>query len=133
VEKIPLYFYVPMFPWKEFFDGMDQKIQKHKEEMARSGKFKKPRRKEWRKEKEEIFYVGGGSHTRVFSIGWEHLRATLPQENPLVWGPPLQQKTHPPPHPQCKDSHNHPKCRVLLVAETRPSGRVGGGVPIPDS
>jgi hypothetical protein len=33
----------------------------------------------------------------VFSIGWEHPRAILPQENPLVWGPPLQQKTHPPP------------------------------------
>jgi hypothetical protein len=55
VEKIPLYFYVPMLPWKDFLMRWIRKIQKHKEEMARSGKFKKPRRKEWRKEKEEIF------------------------------------------------------------------------------
>jgi hypothetical protein len=28
----------------------------------------------------------------VFSIDWEHPHATLPQENTLVWEPPLQQK-----------------------------------------
>jgi hypothetical protein len=47
-----------MFSWKDFFDGMDQrkfKIQKHKEERDTPGKFKKTRRKEWRREKEEIF------------------------------------------------------------------------------
>ncbi len=66
MREIPLYFYVPIFPWKRFFDGTDQensktllmgqirKIQKHKEERDRSGKFEKTRRKERRKEKEEI-------------------------------------------------------------------------------
>jgi hypothetical protein len=34
--------------------GQMRKIQKHKEERDRSGKFKKTRRKECRKEKEEI-------------------------------------------------------------------------------
>jgi hypothetical protein len=36
---------------------------------------KNTRRKEWRKEKEENFYIRGGSYTCVFSIGQEHLRA----------------------------------------------------------
>jgi hypothetical protein len=35
--------------------GWIRKIQKHREERDRSGKFKKTRRKEWRKENEEIF------------------------------------------------------------------------------
>jgi hypothetical protein len=39
--------YVPM---ERFFDGRIMKTRKHK-----SGKFKKTSRKEWRKEKEEIF------------------------------------------------------------------------------
>jgi hypothetical protein len=55
VGEIPLYFYVPAFPRKDFLMGWIRKIQKHKEERDRSGKFKKTRRKEWRKEKEEIF------------------------------------------------------------------------------
>jgi hypothetical protein len=55
VGEISLYFYVPMFPWKDFLMGWIRKIQKHKEEKDRSGKFKKTRRKEWMKEKEEIF------------------------------------------------------------------------------
>jgi hypothetical protein len=46
VEKIPLYFYVPMLPWKDFLMRWIRKIQKHKEEMARSGKFRKTRKKE---------------------------------------------------------------------------------------
>jgi hypothetical protein len=50
--------------------------------------------------KRRDFYIGGGSHTRVFSIGWEHLRATLPQENPLVWGTsPTAENTPPSPPP----------------------------------
>jgi hypothetical protein len=53
-----------------------RKIQKHKQEMERSGKFKKTRRKEWMKEKEKELHVHGGSHTGVFSIGWEHPQAT---------------------------------------------------------
>ncbi len=55
VGEIPLYFYLPMFPWKDFLTGWIKKIQKHKEERDRSRKFKKTRRKEWRKEREEIF------------------------------------------------------------------------------
>jgi hypothetical protein len=39
-----------MFPWKDFLMGQIRKIQKHKEERDRSGKFKKTR-----KEKGEIF------------------------------------------------------------------------------
>jgi hypothetical protein len=44
-----------MIPWKDFLMGCIKKIKKHKEERDRSGKFKKTRRKEWRKEREEIF------------------------------------------------------------------------------
>ncbi len=44
----------PMFPWKDFLMGWITKIEKQKEEMDKSEKFKKTRRKEWRKEKEEI-------------------------------------------------------------------------------
>jgi hypothetical protein len=43
-----------MFPWKDFLMGWIRKLQKHKER-DRSGKKFKTRRKEWRKEKEEIF------------------------------------------------------------------------------
>jgi hypothetical protein len=56
--------------------GWIRKIQKHNEKRDRPGKFEKTRRKEWRKEKQEIY--------RPY--------ATLPQENPLVWEPPPQQK-----------------------------------------
>ncbi len=85
--EILLYFYVPMFPGKDFLMGQIRKIKKHEEERDRSGKKFKTRRKEWRKEKERVLfsYIHGGSHTRVFSIGWERPRATLDQENPLVW------------------------------------------------
>jgi hypothetical protein len=43
-----------MFLWKDFLMARIRKIQKHKER-DRSGKSKKTRRKEWRKEKKEIF------------------------------------------------------------------------------
>jgi hypothetical protein len=55
VREILLYFYVPMFPWKDFLMGRIRKNKKHKEERHRSGKFKKTRRKEWRKERKDIF------------------------------------------------------------------------------
>jgi len=55
VGEIPLYFYISMFPWKDFLMRQIKKAQKHKEERNRSGKNLKTRRKEWRKEKEEIF------------------------------------------------------------------------------
>jgi hypothetical protein len=70
VGEFPLYFYIPMFPWKDFLMGWIRKIQKYKGGKGQIRKFqkKKTRRKEWRKEKEEFFYIHGGSHTRVFSI-----------------------------------------------------------------
>jgi hypothetical protein len=46
--------YISPFPWKDFLMRRIRKIEKHKEERDRSGKFKKARWKEWRKEKEEI-------------------------------------------------------------------------------
>jgi hypothetical protein len=66
--EITLYFYVPMFPWKDFFDGKDWENTKNtRRKGTDTGKFKRTRRKEWRKEKEEIFYIRGGSHT-VFLV-----------------------------------------------------------------
>jgi hypothetical protein len=49
--------YIFTFPCsvERVFDGMEQENSKHKEETDGSGKFKRTRRKEWRKEKEEIF------------------------------------------------------------------------------
>jgi hypothetical protein len=53
---------------ERFFDGMDQENSKTQVGKGQIRKFrKKTRRKEWRKEKEEIFYIHGGSHTRVCS------------------------------------------------------------------
>jgi len=56
VGEILLYFYVPMFPWKDFLMGRIRKIQKHKEERDRSGKkFKnKKERMEERKKRDLI-------------------------------------------------------------------------------
>jgi hypothetical protein len=68
----PVIFLCSHVPRRRFFDGTDQensktrgkgqsrKIQKHKKERDRSGKFKKTRRKEWRKEKEEIATTSHG-------------------------------------------------------------------------
>jgi hypothetical protein len=53
---------------ERFFDGKDQenlKTQGGKGEIRKIPK-KKTRRKEWRKEKEENFYIRGGSHTGVW-------------------------------------------------------------------
>jgi hypothetical protein len=72
----------PMFPWKDFLMGWIRKIQKHKKERDRSGNFRKTRRKEWRKEKEEIFYIHGGSHTRVCSPSIENTLRLPPSCNP---------------------------------------------------
>jgi hypothetical protein len=54
--EISLYFYVPMVvvPWKDFWTGGIKKIPRHKEERDRSGRLEKTRRKEWKKEKEEM-------------------------------------------------------------------------------
>jgi hypothetical protein len=55
---IPLYFYVPMFPWKDFLMGWNQinsKTQGGKGQIRKIQKNKKERKKALRKEKEEIF------------------------------------------------------------------------------
>jgi hypothetical protein len=63
-----------VFPQKDFgWDGSG----KFKNKMRKwTTDHKKTRRKEWRKEKQEIYRP----------------HATLPQDGPLVWEPPLQQK-----------------------------------------
>jgi hypothetical protein len=80
--------YISTFPWKEFLMGQIRKIQKHKEERHRSGKFKKTTWKEWRKEKGEIFtfvevlmLMCSASVDNTKGYG---PHATLPQENPLI-------------------------------------------------
>ncbi len=78
VGEIPLYFYVPMFPWKDFLMGRIKEIQKHKEKRDKLGKFKKTRKKEWRGKKKD-FYIHEGSHTHVFSINRE-----CPWDNALM-------------------------------------------------
>jgi hypothetical protein len=57
--EILLYFYVPMFPWKDFLMRQIRKIQKHKGGNGTDQEFfkKNKKEKEWRKEKEEIFHV----------------------------------------------------------------------------
>ncbi len=52
--EIPLYFLCSHVPMERFFDGTDQENSKTQGGKDRSGKFKKTRRKEWRKEKVEI-------------------------------------------------------------------------------
>ncbi len=54
VVEIPLYFYVPMFPWKYFLIGWIMKIQKHKEERDKSEKFKKQEGKNGGKKKKRL-------------------------------------------------------------------------------
>jgi hypothetical protein len=58
--------YISPFPWKDFLMGRIRKIEKHKEEWGRSGKFKMERMEE---RKRRDFYIRGGSHIWVFSIG----------------------------------------------------------------
>jgi len=91
VGEIRLYFYIPKFPWKDFLMRRIQKVQKH-EESDRAGNFKKTRRKDWRKEKEElvqtlrfpVYSPSVGNALRLLPL------CDLPQENPLIWEPPLQ-------------------------------------------
>jgi hypothetical protein len=83
----PAIFLCSHVPMERFFDGTDQENSKTQGGKGHSSrKIKKTRRKE----KEEIFYIHGGSHTHVFSICQEHPCATLYEENPLIWGPPHQ-------------------------------------------
>jgi hypothetical protein len=79
---------------ERFFDGTNQensKTQGGKAQIRRIQKNKKER-------KRRDFYVCGGSHTHVFfhqsGTPWGyHPHATLPQENLLIWEPPLQQNS----------------------------------------
>jgi len=88
-----------MFPWRDFGMGRIGKIQNDQEERDRSEKMKKTRRKEYTEKEEEIFYVCGGSHISCVlhqsgtPLG-SHPHATLLQENPLLWEPPLQHNTY---------------------------------------
>jgi hypothetical protein len=93
-----------MFPWKDVLMGQIRKIQKHEEKGDRSGKFKKTRRKEWRKEKEQIFIVCGGSHTHVFFIVPEHALRLPPLCNPSS-GEPTCIRTSP-----TKNNNNSDRC-----------------------
>jgi hypothetical protein len=83
--------YISPFPWKDFLMRRIRKIEKHKEERDRSGKFKKAR---WRKEKKRFLHSWRFSYSCVLHrlgtpLGY-CARATLPQDNPLIWEPPLQ-------------------------------------------
>jgi hypothetical protein len=86
---------------ERFFDGIVQKNSKTQGGKGQIRKIQKIKKERMEERKRRDFYVGGGSHTRLFSICWEHHRGTLTQENPLLlWGPPLQQKTLAPPQIQ---------------------------------
>jgi hypothetical protein len=67
--------------------GRIKKIQKHKKERDKLGRFKKTRRKEWRKKRRD-FYVRGGSHTHVFSPSVENAL-----EIPPLCDPPSRKPT----------------------------------------
>jgi hypothetical protein len=74
---------------ERFFDGMNQEISEIQGGKGQIRKIqKKTRRKEWRRERDEIFnlkiYICGGSRTRVFSIGWEHPWATALMQPSLM-------------------------------------------------
>jgi hypothetical protein len=71
VAEIPLYFYVPMLPWKDFLMRQIKKIQKHEEERDRSGKFKeKQEGKNGGKKKKRFFvYVDAPIHNCSPSVG----------------------------------------------------------------
>jgi hypothetical protein len=62
---------------KRFFDGTDQENSKNTRRKGTDQENLKKNKKERMEErKRRDFHVRGGSHTRVFSISWEHPRAT---------------------------------------------------------
>jgi len=95
-ERDPAIFLCSYFPMKSFFDGTDQENSKTQGVKGQIRKILKNKKERMEERKRSDFYIHGGSHICVFSIGQEHPWATahmtLPQENPLVWEPPLQQK-----------------------------------------
>ncbi len=95
-DPVSLYFYIPIFLWKDFLMGWIRKSQ-NQEERDTSGKLKETRKKEWRKEKKKRFLCTWRFPypcvLHQLGMPWGYRpRATLPQENPLMWEPPLQQK-----------------------------------------
>jgi hypothetical protein len=55
VGEIPLYFDIPMFPWKDFLMGQIRKVQINKKQKMEERKRKN-------------FYIGGGSQTLSFFL-----------------------------------------------------------------
>jgi len=55
---------------------MDQEIQKHKEERDKSLKIQENKKEIMEERKRRDLCVRGGSHTRVFAIGWGCPQAT---------------------------------------------------------
>jgi hypothetical protein len=51
---ILLYFYVPMFPWKDFFDGTDQENSKTQGGKGQISKILKTRRKDGGKKRRDF-------------------------------------------------------------------------------
>jgi hypothetical protein len=81
---------------KSFFDGTDQENSKTQGVEGQIRKIQKNKKERMEERKRRDFYIHGGSHICVFSISQEHpwatAHVTLPQENPLKWEPPFQQK-----------------------------------------
>jgi hypothetical protein len=83
----PAIFLCSHVPMERFFDGLNHENSKTQGGKGQIRKIQKNKKERKRRD----FYTHGGSHTRMFSIGQEHPRATaLPQENPLELEPPLQ-------------------------------------------
>jgi hypothetical protein len=95
-EEILLYFYVPMFLWKDCYDGTDQENPK-KQEGRNGGK----------KKKRFFCYLLGGSHTRVFSISQEWPWATT--EVPILVCSPSTKNALALP-PLCDPPSGEPTC-----------------------
>ncbi len=95
VEEIPLYFYVPVFPWKDFSDGMDQENSKTQGGKGQIRKIRKNMKERMEEKKEEIFTTWRFLylcvlHRSGMPSGYLPPHVTLAQETPLIWEPPLQ-------------------------------------------
>jgi hypothetical protein len=80
---------------ERFFDGMDPKNSKTQGGKGQIKKIQKNKKERVEERKRRDFYVGGGSHTRVFSIDWEHPRLGEPTRmgtspTPENTPPPMQ-------------------------------------------
>jgi hypothetical protein len=78
---------------ERFFDGTDQensKTQGGKGQIRKIKKNKKERMEEKKKKKEIFMHVEVSIPMCCPSVWNDRPRATLPQENPLLWEPPLR-------------------------------------------